>query len=426
MKSDRYSNSMSNLIPTPIVDKNGKQTTVHKSVGASPQPSRFLAGARPSLSNAPKKKEPTGTIDWMMTQLPTGEGLLWEMGTGLGEHTNGLGKSPDREYGIGGGSATLTLSELFGYMHHGATPYEAARLSGFKSLEQWEQDEDFQHGAERSPKKFEKVIAAIESRGMKIGEAFKLLGNGITDDLMESSTLTEDQTLSVFSRFKYSHYTASKSSKEVPAMVDALLDGTLPYAVFDGGYEKASVTKMCKELYGDPGKKSEFTTAERDEVKASPETIVMLLELTDHHNKTKSENDLNGAYRAFGETYRAVKTFGEEAVKEFHPQLLQATLRDGSVMGVVGARTARGFMRYCEDKAGIELKQYTAASMNAVRRDGGDYRSFSAELTDVVEMSRAGMTDAAMFHLLMDMKLKTPEILELAKTPATLLMEGTL
>lgn len=420
---------MSNLIPTSIVDKNGKQTTVHKSLGSTPMANGALSAARPSLV-ASKKKEKTATIDWMMTHLPKQQGLLWEMGTGLGEHHNGLGKDPDGgRYGVGGGYSTMTQTELFGYMHHGATFYEAARLSTFKSLDEWERDEDFQRGAERSPKQFEKVIAAIESRDMKLAEVFKLLGNGITDELLESSTLTEDQTISIFSRFKYSHHTASKTSNEIPAMIDALLDGTLPYSVFDGGYEKASVTKMSKELYGNPGKKAEFTDAEREEIKASPETIEALLEITGHHTKNKPEHDINGAYRAFGETYRAIKQFGEEAVREFHPQVLQAQLSDGSVMGVEGARTARGFMQYCEDKAGLELKQYSVTSLYAIRNDGRDYRDlskFPVDLSGVVEMSRAGVTDAAMVHCLMDLKMKVPEILEQAKNPAPLLMEGTL
>jgi hypothetical protein len=406
---------MNNLIPTPIVDKNGKQTTVHKSLGNTPAATGALSAARPSLIASKKKERPT-TLEWNTRQLPLDEGLLWEMG--ISEHR---GTTRFTE---------ITLSELIGYLGHGATYHEAAYLNRIKGLEEWERDERFQRAAERCPNQFDNVIAAIESRKMKPNEIFKLLENGVTDALLESSTLTEDQTLNVFSRFKYSHHTASKTSNEIPAMIDALLDGTLPYGVFDGGYEKASVTKMCKELFGNPGKKSEFTEAEREEIRSSPETIELLLALTDHHNKNRHENDVYGAYRAFGETYRAVKQFGKKAVSEFHPQLLQGKLSDGSVMGVEGARTARGFVQYCEDKTPFELNQYAVTSLTARDQRDAYGRSsgsrFTVELTEVVEMSRAGVTDAAMVHCLTDLKMSVPEILEQAKNPAPLLMEGTL
>lgn len=412
----------SNLTPTPIVDVNGKPTTVHKKTAAVSPSSAALATVRPALASAKKKQEKGVRVEYMMTQMPANEGLLWEMGTGLGTHKYGLGVDPDGfRSGSGGGSSILTMSEMFRYMRHGATFHEAARLSRFKNIDEWEQDEDFQRASALCHTKFEKTIDLVESKDMKIGDAFKLLGNGISDELLERSILTEEQTLSIFKRFKYTHFTASKTANETPAMVNALLDGRLPYAVFDGGYDKINVTKMCKELFGSTNKKVELTEDERNDLLSNPETITLVLDLIASQKQINSYED---PFRNTGLTYRAFKHFGEEAVRRFRPEILLSERRDGSLMGLDGAVTAYTFMDYCSSEAGMRCRHYSPVDFNAKRADGS---GFSIKLADAADLAHAGLDDATIVHLLADLNLTVDQALEQAKSsPAPILLEGIL
>jgi hypothetical protein len=66
---------MSKLIPTPVVDKNGKLTTVHKKASAAPS-GRKLGGIAPTLGNTPAK--PSVTKEYKPTQAqlkPEGHGF---------------------------------------------------------------------------------------------------------------------------------------------------------------------------------------------------------------------------------------------------------------------------------------------------------------------------------------------------------------
>jgi hypothetical protein len=378
-----------------------------------------------SKSAASKKKEAVITIDWSMKQLPENEGFLWEMGTGLGtRHNNGAGIAADGDrFGSYGGYAPITLNEVFRYMRHGATFYEAARLSEFKSIDEWEQDEDFKNASAKCHTKFAKVIDLIESKNLKTAEAVKLIQNGITDALFESSMLTEEQTLSVFSRFKYTHFTASKTSKEIPAMMDALLAGNLPYDIFESGYDKKSVTKLCSDLYGEPGKKPELSAEEREEIKSSPETITLLMELMKLHQPKESYYD---PFRSIGVTYRALKEFGEDNVRKVHPETLLSKLRDGSYMGPEGAATAQGFVDYCEASGKFRSVSARPTTMGASVGDG-TRAGFSIALTDSVDMSNAGVPDAAIVHMLLHRGMSVDEIIELAhSTDNNLMVEGEL
>ena len=371
-----------------------------------------------------QKAEKTISIEWRMKQLPQ-DGFLAEMGTGLEVSHNGLGIDPTGRFrgGTGGGRAELTLREIYWYMWRGATIYEAARMSGFKGIEEWERDVDFQRATTKCSAKFQKVLELIESQNMKPADVIKLLKNGITDDLLASSTLTEEQTLSVFSRFKYSHFTASKTSKEIPAMMDALLAGALPFNLFESGYDKVSVAKLCNDLYGEPGKKSELSESEREEIKSSPETITLLMELMKIHQPTEPYYD---PFRDIGVTYRALKEHGEEAVRTVHPETLMVKLRDGSTMGTTGATTTDGFIRYVESTGTFKYVDSTTTAMSA-SVGNGTRSGFRLNRSQIVELIDAGLTDAGIVQLIFNRGMTFEQAMEYAKdNSAPLLIEGDL
>lgn len=407
------------LVPTPIVDVNGKQTTVHRRVPPVTPSPKGLSAARPALA-VNGKPEKTFAVDYMMRQLPA-DGFLHDMGIGLEAHNQGLGIDPrGRQSGIGGGMPELTLTDVYRFMRHGATLHEAARLAHFKSIDEWEQDADFQRASSKNNTKFTDTIDLIESKNMKPAEAMKLLQNGLSDELLAASTLTVDQTLSVFSRFKYTHWTASKTAKEIPAMMDALLSGNLPYDIFESGYDKKSVTKLCSDIYGEQTKKSELSPEEREEIKSSPATITLIMELMKLHQPKESFED---PFRSTGVTYRALKEFGEEVVRENHPEKLMQVLRDGSYMGPDGVATASSFVRYCEANSGPN-GVYDTPGRISIWINRTQARVSHA---DVVDMTRAGVPDSAIVGMLIHKQMTVDEIIEAAKnSPAALLLDGEL
>lgn len=344
------------LTPTTITDKNGKVTTVHRRDKADLKRASSLAGIKPSLSgNGPssgaKDDHKPIKVKWKTSQgsLPMSENSFLER---VGLKDDVLAADIKRE------GHEMTRSEVFEFMKLGISFYEAAALHQIGGpLGEWVGKPEFQSAL---PGDYARVfvdgswqaialddtVELIKSEGVTFSKSFKLIKNGLSDELVHRSVLAPHEIVALFSRFSYQPSINPDVATNSTATINALNEGRLPFDLAENtDVDKATMTAVIYALY--PPDKKKATT-----IPLAPDAITedIRAELLSDPEKLSKTIRIMSRYtgRGGGERMKSITTtvdalnkFGYVACMEHHPGILSHTMSDGTTLGTERATKAK-------------------------------------------------------------------------------------
>lgn len=233
---------MTPLIPTPVVDKNGRQTTVHKRAGKASSANDLLGSLRPAVGSQQQESGKTVTIK--PRKLKEGSTAV-AIGTSLG-FLNSRGDVHAFCEASGRSAVKMPEDVLYSYLRRGVDVQDAAALSnlGINSVDEIPSETaDFclpgsltevvqQNTVYR--KKFDTVINRLQHRGVSAVDASKLLSNGLQDAHLDRA-LNDEQLIKLFSKWSFK----SVCGREVHGKIEqddvirGFVDGLLPFELID-------------------------------------------------------------------------------------------------------------------------------------------------------------------------------------------------
>lgn len=396
-----------NLIPTPVTDRNGKLTTVHKRAAGAPSAGLSrLAGIAPSVapsvnasgsSTQPDKKiiKVTFTVKESAYKPPTNVLIV---GRGSLIHELGL---TDKATAGGKRTVSITRGEIFDFMKLGVTVSEAAFLHTKGNFEQWKQDPDFAAATPASlaciPRKdgfdiseIDRTVDALRDHGVSPQKAQKVISQGLCDKHLDGA-LDIDQLCALFDRFEYSHSSIRGKSTEYSDTMDGIIDGRIPFENFEAGYSRTLIKSALDLLYPDRQKyrnDKAITEAEREDLLKNPRKIYHALHIAEL---------ASGGSKSFPTAYRTVEMFGFEAAEKYGYDLLLTPRADGSVIGVEGAQQVLDVFAYLQSNIpdGYEppRQEHDGRSTQIYLRKTNDYKNpLVLTAKGTIQMLDAGAT----------------------------------
>jgi hypothetical protein len=402
-------------------------TTVHKKIDA-PSPSLGkLAGVAPKLAPASKSFE---------TKLARAK---WESNVhGGNDHYRGKSylhvgpKSMLAQLGADlssipkEGSFVLTQGEMYDYLREGLSLPQAAALHfQDQSSENWVRKGNekgvlpgslsyAQYGEKARRVEIKNAVDALREHEVPPHVAQKMLLRGFTDDHL-GGVLDMDQKVRLFERFKYQASTNENVETNAAATIDALLDGRLPFELFEGSYKRTSLTSALDAVY--PKKRQGASTvnqkalseSDREYLRDNPQEIV---------NTVAAMDGPEGQYTDFESAYRANRIFGPEATIQHSPRLLTLEREDGSLVGIEGARLAREFRDYADERFKSDsavVVSYDSYSRIRVYEPRGVNPNNNASYIDIIEMKEAGASNEVILDLIYKQQLSGDQAVAVVK-----------
>ena len=389
------------LIPTAITDKNGKQTTVHKRSGLPSPSTGKLAALKPVMGDDSSKKRQrfdskTIKVDWQLnpyTAEPNVREGSFLANTGLTEGVFDHDKSEAC-------SVELSVGDLYEFMRLGITKHEAAFLvRNGDTLEDLQRNPQFMAALPGSMARSRSgegesvanVVDYLHEQMVIPAKVAALLGNGLRDYHLERTVLDEEKVVGIFKRFKYQSSTVGAETN-ASVTLDALLDGRLPYELFEAEYERTTLTMASDALY--PRKrgmsKKDLTDAERDYLIANPDEIVTTV---------KALNNIpNRRGKDFVETFRSIQKHGYDNTIKYSPNLLMMAPGGGEPLGLEGAKKVRSAVDLLSstlqgDKTEVRFNDVDPTGGYIWNRTSSSRESHDIEYGDIALMQRAGATD---------------------------------
>lgn len=405
-------------------------TTVHKkNEVASPSLGR-LAGVAPTLASTPKEKPFESKIATAKWEANFASGNDYYRGKSY------LHTGPDSLIGRLGaniskvsktGSFKMSQGEMYDYLREGISLPQAAVLQSQKpSPEYWVQKGTerevlpgslsfAQYGEKARRVEIKNAVDALREHEVPPHTAQKMLLNGFTDDHL-GGVLDMDQKIRVFDRFKYQASTNENVETNAAATIDALLDGRLPFELFERDYKRVSLTAALDALYpkkrqgASSHNKSALTEDEREHLRKNPQEIVDVV---------AAMNGPMSQSTGFPGAYRSVSMFGVEASLKYSPLLLLTKRENGSPVGVEGARIAREFVDFCNDKFPSDSVTAVSASpfgsMTIFDRNSGSYKHERVSYVDIISMREAGASKEFIVDLIHKQQLSGSQALAVVK-----------
>lgn len=404
-------------------------TTVHKkNEVASPSLGR-LAGVAPTLSSTPKTspfESKMATAKWEAnfasgndyyrgkSYLHSGpDSLISRLGADLSK----VSKT---------GSFKMSQGEMYDYLREGISlPQAAALQSQNPSPEYWVQKGterevlpgslSFAHYGEKARLvEIKNAVDAFRQHEVPPHVAQKLLLNGFTDAHL-GGVLDMDQKIRLFERFKYQASTNENVETNAAATIDALLDGRLPFGLFEQDFKRTSLTAALDAVYPKKRQGASSRTQEslseagRQYLRNNPDELVSVVAVMESPE---------GKYSQFEDAYKSIRVFGLEASLEYSPRLLMKQREDGALVGVEGARIARDFRNFCLDA----YKDHPSIVVSASPHDGirivsrGDRNiDHKASYLDIIEMKEAGASNETLLDLLYTQQLSGSQAIAVIK-----------
>lgn len=392
-----------NLVPTPIVDRNGKRTTVHR--GAQQQGGQAhgaLAAVAPTVTR-PQQRATVSKVSWDLRSVGAPYGKDNELDSESFLARAGLEREAIAAAAGGKVSVSVPVPTLFEYLRVGIGPMEAAALETIGSLAKWQQDPGFNGAlpgslARRTRRRGEPdfivgigdAVDRMDAAGLTPLKAQALLANGLSDDHFQRTELTDEQVFAIFDRFKYQPSTVGAETNAA-ATIDAILDGRLPWRAVDKelGIRRVALARVVDLVYPETWARGSMeveslSPLDRDWLLEDPDRLLGLGSLlsSDHRN-----------YHVEGvltDSIAALRAYGAEACTKAPAALLLAERSDGRPFGPDGANAALEFARAFKEAAGRDLNVSGAEASysNFPRSDG--YRSHTVHFADIVEAMDAG------------------------------------
>lgn len=331
---------MANLIPTPIVNKNGVSTTVHKR--ATRRPSlKSLDSIRPVLNESkPKSRRIIG--DHFLgtpTTVKAGGSLP---SSGIIMRNPDVFESNDMQRGYNAYAwrrvdIEMTNGELYAYMRLGIDPVEAVALKGVGvSAEELPYDENLSdslpgslgrlmRGSKEHRIQNTKAVDAMIEAKIPALKAAKALESGLQDGHL-NGRFDIKQLVDLFGKYKYGVAIGDHRTVESAAVVDSILAGDIPIELTKTS-SRLELTRMEREFNKN---KTYRTQIESVREAISPEDFIKIAKVGIKRVQTE---------QPVYDTYRLVQEHGEAVLDLTLPAVIEiARENDGPIYGLSGAQ----------------------------------------------------------------------------------------
>lgn len=340
-----------NLIPTVVVDKNNKTTTVHKRNGIPSPATSKLGSLKPTIGRTPKvavSKVVFGTDKPGLKNLWYGPGSFLDR-AGLVDKAMGLIRESDGKWksfsvevaddvlydylrlGIGMAEAAVLHKLNDGDMSKMlADPAFAAALPGDLATQRvWA-------GVHREPHPIDQTVDFLADAGIKPAKITATLKNNMHDKILESNVLAPEQLVELFDRFAYSLSKNEDRGTNASRTMDSVLDGRLPFGLINKENKiDRPISSIAYDLLHSNQRKyaTQLSPEQRQELIDDPDMLVKVC-------RTMSEHKL-GRHDALAPSHDAVKAFGFETCMEHNPREMAKKRIDGTLVGPEGVQAMK-------------------------------------------------------------------------------------
>jgi hypothetical protein len=324
------------------------------------------------------------------------------------------------------GSYVLTHGEMYDYLREGLSLPQAAALHfQDESPENWVRKGNekgvlpgslsyAQYGEKARRVEIKNAVDALREHEVPPHVAQKMLLKGFTDEHL-GGVLDMDQKIRLFERFKYQASTNENVETNAAATMDALLDGRLPFELFERSFKRTSLTSALDAVYpkkrqgASRGNQNALSESDREYLRNNPEEIV---------NTVAAMDGPEGQYTDFESAYKANQLFGVEAAIQYSPRLLTLEREDGSLVGIEGARLAKEFRDYADEKFKSDpsvVVSYDPYSRIRVYEPRGVNPNNKASYLDIIEMKEAGASNDVILDLIYKQQLSGDQAVAVVK-----------
>ena len=415
---------MSRLIPTPIVNKNGVATTVHKRADVPAKGIGALSNSRPVL--AASKQSASGVHTIKPKKLSDKSDAIR-----IGKLFGALNSEDEIESfkaSSGRSPVQMTDGEVYDALRKGFSIHDAAALKNLDiSLDDvMERTKDhFRQGGsfnrmngrgtngnlQEYSSKIESALDRLQESGMSGLDADKLMLNGLQDGHF-GRALSDDQLVELFSKWRFrteqEHF--HRGYVEQDDVIDALVSGRLPYEL---SRHKLSALKNIE--------RESFDLFERTigpdgrSVYQRNETLAERLKDREYLTKVadKAATVMSNEYRGLELVDAEVQKHGMEVLELNDPRMASIPIWvEAGVTRDCGIATGRYVERVLDlareetegDLWGTSSPMHT--SMGAVKADGVYLRNH-----DLLDLYDAGVSAEEAYDLLVKHKLSKDQII---------------
>lgn len=387
-----------NLIPTVVVDKNNKTTTVHKRNGVTAPSASRLGSLKPTLKSGPKL--PTSKVPFSTKKsgasfvhlMNSDRDFIFRAGL-FDDATELLTQSG------GEGSVVMTNEALYDYLRVGIEPAKAAILHSLDDggLEAWMESEDFAKalpgdltsirvwGGSESPEEHtvSGIVDFFAEGGIKPAKIAAVLRNNLHDGMLEKNALSPEQMHDLFARSTYSVSTNEERGTRASRMMDGIIEGRLPFDLIgkDSGVGLPTAATIHDLLY--PRTRAEeklMSEDQRRELLENPDMLISAGRVMTKHGSRISHT--------LPKIHDAVKTFGEKACLENDPTTMIARHADGSYLGPEGAQRAGEVFKYISERFSA-----SASPKPRIYSNGEHYTMMSPDMQKSIDITPEDMSD---------------------------------
>jgi hypothetical protein len=378
---------MNNLNPTRIVDKNGKQTTVHKRVDRGANSSPALSSAKPTLGGAAIQAKPKGKA---MTKIKASSVARLHEDSFIKRHPHEFEvewiENGEEYYGWRKVDTELPTSRIYDYMRQGIDLADATILDGL-GISPEALAEDFTEELPGRLGKIEsnktgtsilhngQVIDAMEQAGIPVAKAYKALENGLQDGHMEK--LSIEQLVPLFSKWRYYGKQGTLPEQNSSRLLDAVASDQIPYELTETA-TRQELSRLEGELRYMESRKPLLELLNRDRD--------MFIRIAEKAITTMSVSSLGAqADKPVSKLLNLATKYGDEVLELRHPELITMSKKVDGEWKQLTMEEAQ----YCEaveklaidagDEVGVQWKR----PFDNLRADNNDVTLRHSELAEL-------------------------------------------
>ena len=418
---------MSRLIPTPVVDRNGRLTTVHKRTDAPAKGIGTLSSSRPVLGAT--KQSANGVHTIKPKKLSDKSDAIR-----IGKLFGALSSDDEIEsFKESSGRSPVQMSddEIYDALRKGFSIHDAAALKSLdinlddvmeRTKEHWVRGGSFNRMTGRSngnlheyTAKIEGALDRLQETGMSALDAGKLMLNGLQDGHLDRA-LSDEQLVDLFSKWRFrteqEHYVHGHVEQD--DVIDAFVSGRLPFEL--SGHKIADLKNVERETYD----LFDRVLSDRPNSYKRNESLAERVKDREYLTKVadKAATVMPNEYRGLELVDAEVQKHGMEVLELNDPRMASIPIWvEAGVTRDCGIETGRYVERVLTlakedlegDLWGTSSPMHT--SMGAVKADGVYLRNH-----DLLDLYDAGVSAEEAYDLLVKHKLSAEQIIVARET----------
>lgn len=378
---------MSNLNATRIVDKNGKQTTVHKRTDKGAPVSAALSSLPPTLAGTTPVAKPKGKA---VTKVKASSVARLHEDSFIRNHPAEFEvawiENGEEYYGWRKVDTELPTSRIFDYMRQGIDLTDATILDGL-AISPAALAEDFSESLPGRLGKYEakklgtyplqngQVIDAMEQAGIPVAKAYKALENGLQDGHM--ANLPIEQLVPLFTKWRYYGKQGTLPDQNSSRLLDAVTSGQIPYELTETA-TRQELSRLENEMRFLESRKPlmELLARDRD----------LFIRIAEKAVTTMSVSSLGAqADKPVSKLLNLATKYGDEVLELRHPELITMSKKVDGEWTQLTIEEAQ----YCEavekiamdagDEVGVQWKR----PFDHLRADNNDVTLRQSELAEL-------------------------------------------